>query len=170
MYQPTKHNVILSHESIIISYIRFVQDRDNPNYSKIIYSVHNSVMTFSINNLYVYLPIIMSPNKTKTKPNKILTPTILSKYYTFKSDSSNNNNKIIESVCNMEIAILEKFNSEHKNDKIAVRTINNLLSQKFLKINVNSNVESTQKVCIKLCGIWENQIEYGITFKIFMYE
>lgn len=126
---------------------------ENSNFIRILYS--NNL--FTLNGLYLYTPLnkvnlIINNNKTK---------------YNINIDD---NFDIINFLKNLESNILN--NSIIKNKKPYYK-LNEQLSNGYLKIVNNSNDNSnTSKLyeefrfILKISGIWESNIEYGLTYKI----
>ena len=126
---------------------------ENSNFIRILYS--NNL--FTLNGLYLYIPLnkvnlIINNNKTK---------------YNINIDD---NFDIINFLKNLESNILK--NSIIKNI-IPYYILIEQLSNGYLKIVNNSNDNSnTSKLyeefrfILKISGIWESNIEYGLTYKI----
>lgn len=77
------------------------------------------------------------------------------------------NRETIDKIKNFENEVLEKYNCNHK---IICRNIGQQLEKGFLKLYSNSNIivnekKSSADYLLKISGIWENDNEYGITYK-----
>lgn len=124
---------------------------DNSTFIRILYS--NDL--FILNGIYLYLNF-----------NNITLNTInnKSKYYF----DINYNNDLIESLKKIELDILNNYNSS----KILSTKLYNQLTNGFIK-NINLTDEITNhnetikyQFVLKISGIWESHIHYGLTYKI----
>ena len=115
----------------------------NSLFSRIIYSTN----LFTINGLNFSVNL-----------NNISIEHYYNKYKcNFKPSIQNTN--IIQSLCNIERALLTKFNIT----KIPVYAINDQL--KTLSFKIFANNENITIIILKISGIWETENNYGITYK-----
>ena len=121
---------------------------DNSNFIRILYS--NNLLT--LNGIYILLDF---KNLTFTNNNNRV------KY----SIDIIANKEIIDFIKDLEKNILD--NSIIK-DKIQCNKLSDLLSSGYIKNVSNSFCEAknTNKFILKISGIWESDIEYGLTYKI----
>ena len=79
------------------------------------------------------------------------------------------NTKIISFIKNLEISILKSLPIIA--NKIFVHRIEEQLNNNFIKIFSNSEwsheTKSNINILLKISGVWENNGEYGITFRFF---
>jgi len=146
-------NIVLTLDKININNIYYQQPiyntvMENGDFIKIIYSDENVMIT----GLHILLP---------TKP------IIIDKYYNkFKLtyDLKHYNNDIFKKIYNLENDILNKYISKKNKKKVLYDFINTN------KIILFSNTELYDKnnLIIKISGIWENETDYGITYKLLL--
>lgn len=121
---------------------------DNSYFIKILYSDENITLTG------VYILLNLKIQRVEEYFNKL-------KYVIdTKHDIS-----ILNRVFQIEKEILEKYNC----NKIKKYTINEMLSSGSIKLYPNTNVNINKKTymfILKISGIWENEKEYGLTYKI----
>ena len=89
------------------------------------------------------------------------------KYYNKLKCSFNvdNNRAIVEQIKRIEKHVLDKYNCDYKT---ACRNIGQQLERGFIKLYSNSNSSEKKSSCefmLKISGIWENEEEFGITYK-----
>jgi hypothetical protein len=77
--------------------------------------------------------------------------------------SLSSNRSIIDSIVKLEHEILQNYAVLMiPNTKIMSRYMNKQLSKGKLKINGDTK---NNKIVLKISGVWENESEYGITFR-----
>lgn len=119
------------------------------------YRIYYSNPFLTINGVYLYFPlqnVKIEPyfNKLKCNFNK------------------GQNYLIIEQLKNIEKKILSCLDIE----KTPIYRIEEQLSQNFIKIYADSYwdkepLKENVEILLKVAGIWDNQHEYGITFRFF---
>lgn len=119
------------------------------------YRLHYSDEHFTTNGLYIYFTL--KNVKIEKYFNKM--KCIFDKY---------KNTKIVAFLKNLEITIL-KCLPTHAN-KILVYQIEEQLNNRFIKIFSNTECPTSKDIDIllKISGIWENNGEYGITFRFYV--
>lgn len=166
-------NIILSDSQFNIENLYFMEPiintiMDNSTFIKIIYS--NKLVT--LNGLYLNMDINITRNEIYFKKIK----------YTY--DVSNiHNNTMINKISSIESNILDKYVCSKP--KIKKYIITETLKSGIVKIfpnqqnicinsnNLNSSLNITTNhnntnTCfiLKISGIWENETEYGLTYKL----
>ena len=146
-------NIVLTLDKINIDNIYYQEPiyntvMENGEFIKIIYS-DNNVM---IIGLHILIPI---------------KPVVIDKYYNkFKLtyDLKHSNSDMFKKIYNLENDILNKYISKKNKKKVLYDFINTN------KIILFSNTELYDKnnLIIKISGIWENETEYGITYKLLL--
>jgi len=146
--------ITLYMDDIDYNYIDFLDSKENKItnglFTKIIYS--NS--TFTMSGLFFYFPI----NVTNINSNY---------NRTFINFDINDvlNNKIIDYLSGIENNVLSMYNfSKNKELKFLLKE---QLGSGYIKVHSednNNDVES--KYIVKISGIWENEKNIGITYKI----
>jgi hypothetical protein len=148
-------NVLIPFEKFDINYIYYLDSVknniiDNSNFIRVIYS--NEL--FMLNGIYIQINlIIIGIDKHFNK-------------YKYLFDVEKNKNEILR-ICSIEKEILDKFYLSFKTTiglkkpvyKIAEQ-VNSSSIKLFTEIN-NINM----LYILKISGIWENDVEYGITYK-----
>jgi len=119
----------------------------NSSFIRISYS--NSDVT--LNGIYILLHIYNTH-----------TDTYYNKYKC--SFNKTDNSAIINKLQKFELDILNKYNI---NNKIQQTSLFNQINQGSMKIFAESNdiFQTNMKFILKVSGIWENNNEYGITYK-----
>lgn len=82
----------------------------------------------------------------------------------------NSNKEMMSNIFDLETLIIEKYNkflnSHNKSPKIPIYNLSNQL--KLCNIKIFSDIDKRKQECdiiLKISGIWENNKEFGITFK-----
>jgi UDP-galactopyranose mutase len=119
------------------------------------YRINYSNHLMAINGIYLYFPlrnVKIEPyfNKLKCNFNKA------------------ENSSVIEQLKGIEKKILSCLDIGKK----AVYRIEEQLSHNFIKIYADScwdkaQIKDNVEILLKVAGIWDNQFEYGITFRFF---
>ena len=124
----------------------------NSKYYKIIYS-NEYFSTYSL-----YIDIKFKSIKLNLSNNTIYI------------DHNDENKHIIDKISNIEHSILNRFNK----DKNINYKLNELLNNRYIKYTLKSNntnfycdsyKEYDKSIILKISGIWESNISYGIIFK-----
>lgn len=119
------------------------------------YRMYYSDHLLALNGAYIYFPlsdVSIEPyfNKLKCNFNK------------------KKNTGVIEQLKQIEKDILNCLDM----DKTPIYRIEEQLSQSFIKIYADTQLNNIKKkdkieILLKVSGIWDNQYEYGITFRFF---
>ena len=120
---------------------------DNSNFTRLIYS--NSL--FMLNGIFIRFQLnILHIEKSFNKYKCIF-------------DRQRNNNEII-AISTIEKEVLSKLNI---NTKKPIYRISEQLAHGYIKIFIDSNkiVNNQHEFVLKISGVWENENEYGITYK-----
>jgi len=146
-------NVILTEENFAISNIYYnepIQNTvmNNSKFIKIIYSNEYIIL----NGLYLLLTFKNISKETYFKKIKV------------KFDI-NNNKELLKFIYKVEEKILNKYSSAKRQKKIIFDTMNVGSIKLFPDGNDDLN-NSKNTFILKISGIWEDQYEYGLTYKI----
>jgi len=119
---------------------------NNSKFIKIIYSDENIML----NGIY----ILLSLNITSAEHyyNKIK----------LSYDNTIDNTNILKSLYNIEHNILRKYKSEKRARNILQETF----SVGQIKLYPSNENINNKKLLLKISGIWENEKEYGLTYKL----
>ena len=148
-------NIVLTHNQFNSNNIYFnepIQNTvmDNSKFIKLIYSNENIMM----NGVFLLLNIKIINKETYFKKIKI------------SYDISNSINKeILMNIYNIENNILLKYKSTKKPRSILYETLNSGVIKIFPNIDKDIN-NSNSSFILKISGIWEDDKEYGLTYKI----
>jgi len=148
-------NIVLTHNQFNSNNIYFnepIQNTvmDNSRFIKLIYSNENIML----NGIFLLLNIKIINKETYFKKIKI------------SYDISNSINKeILMNIYNIENNILLKYKSTKKPRSILYETLNSCVIKIFPNIDKDIN-NSNSSFILKISGIWEDDKEYGLTYKI----
>jgi hypothetical protein len=148
-------NIVLTHNQFNSNNIYFnepIQNTvmDNSRFIKLIYSNENIML----NGIFLLLNIKIINKETYFKKIKI------------SYDISNTINKeILMNIYNIENNILLKYKSTKKPRSILYETLNSGVIKIFPNIDKDIN-NSNSSFILKISGIWEDDKEYGLTYKI----
>ena len=148
-------NIVLTHNQFNSNNIYFnepIQNTvmDNSRFIKLIYSNENIML----NGIFLLLNIKIINKETYFKKIKI------------SYDISNSINKeILMNIYNIENNILLKYKSTKKPRSIVYETLNSGVIKIFPNIDKDLN-NSNNSFILKISGIWEDDNEYGLTYKI----
>ena len=152
-------NVILDIYGFQLNNIIFLESKRNMimdgTFAKIIYSNQY----FSLNSIYFDFPIeLLSIDKQ------------MNKYIMKYNPNSNINNILIQELSKIEYRIIEYYKQINQINKRTNCILNRQLLTGNLKIYKDYNLSKINKnppqYIIKISGIWENNNEIGITYKI----
>ncbi len=121
---------------------------DNSKFIKITYSTENVMCS----GIYLSLPIKYSKHEQYYKKVR------------FTYDIAINNNWLAK-IYDIETDILNKYTSVKKPRKILYETLSNG-SIKIFSNDEKPLVNNSNTFILKLSGIWETDIEYGVTYKL----
>jgi len=148
-------NIVLTHNQFNSNNIYFnepIQNTvmDNSRFIKLIYSNENIML----NGIFLLLNIKIINKETYFKKIKI------------SYDISNSINKeILMNIYKIEHNILLKYKSTKKPRSIVHETLNSGVIKIFPNIDKDLN-NSNNSFILKISGIWEDDNEYGLTYKI----
>lgn len=148
-------NIVLTHNQFNSNNIYFnepIQNTvmDNSRFIKLIYSNENIML----NGIFLLLNIKIINKETYFKKIKI------------SYDISNSINKeILMKIYKIEHNILLKYKSTKKPRSIVYETLNSGVIKIFPNIDKDLN-NSNNSFILKISGIWEDDNEYGLTYKI----
>lgn len=145
-------NVILTHKQFNKNHIYFYEPientiMENSKFIKLVYSTEDII----VNGLYLLMNISITSKENYFKKMK----------YNF---DLNNNKELLGNLFRIEQEILMNYNIPKKTKKLSIYES---LSTGSLKIYPfpESN-KSSNNFILKISGVWENEREYGLTFKI----
>lgn len=78
----------------------------------------------------------------------------------------NTNKEILSKIYDIESIILHKFGNQKKQRNILYETLSSGIIKLFPNNEPNANHNNTNSFILKISGIWENETEYGLTYKI----
>jgi hypothetical protein len=148
-------NIVLTHNQFNSNNIYFnepIQNTvmDNSKFIKLIYSNENIMM----NGVFLLLNIKIINKETYFKKIKI------------SYDINNSiNRETLTSIYNIEQNMLLKYKSIKKPRRILYETLNSGVIKIFPNIDKDIN-NSNNSFILKISGIWEDDNEYGLTYKI----
>ena len=148
-------NIVLTHNQFNSNNIYFnepIQNTvmDNSKFIKLIYSNENIMM----NGVFLLLNIKIINKEKYFKKIKI------------SYDINNSiNRETLTSIYNIEQNMLLKYKSIKKPRRIIYETLNSGVIKIFPNIDKDIN-NSNNSFILKISGIWEDDNEYGLTYKI----
>lgn len=148
-------NVVIKENQFNISNVYYTEPiqnivMDNSTFIKLIYSTENIM----ISGLCLLLQL------------KITTKEIYFKKLKFTYDI-NANKEILNKIYDIESNILNKFGNQKKQRKILYESLSSGIIKLFPNNeNELNNNNINNSFILKISGIWENDTEYGLTYKI----
>lgn len=145
-------NVILTYSQFQKNHIYFYEPientiMENSQFIKLIYSTEDLIL----NGIYILMNINISSKESYFKKMK----------YNF---DLNNNRDLLNHIFRIEKEILNNYNHSKKIQKL---NIYESLNTGSLKIYPSSDSNKPpNNFILKISGVWENEKEYGLTFKI----
>jgi hypothetical protein len=145
-------NVILTHKQFNKNHIYFYEPientiMDNSKFIKLVYSTED----ITVNGIYLLMNITITSKENYFKKIK----------YNFELNS---NKELLSDLFRIEQEILMKYDTPKKTKKL---NIYESLNTCCLKIYPSSECKkSSNNFILKISGVWENEREYGLTFKI----
>tara|TARA_B100001059_G_scaffold120673_1_gene120804 strand:+ start:2309 stop:2770 length:462 start_codon:yes stop_codon:yes gene_type:complete len=118
---------------------------DNSLFIRIIYSTQNLVL----NGIFMIIPL-----------NICFVEKIYNKYKCSYNIGDNHN--IISEIIKLEQSILQKLNIRNK---IMRFKISDQLKQGNIKLFSSEPLKKDTDIVLKVSGVWENDMEYGLTYK-----
>lgn len=146
-------NVILSSNQFNKSSIYYdepIQNiiMDNSKFIKITYSTEDVMLS----GIYLSLPIKYSKYEDFYKKTRVIYDTQL-------------NYQLLNDIYEIETMILNKYSNNSKTQKRSLRNSLNTGVIKYYSMD-NKPYNNNKVFILKISGIWENDTEYGITYKI----
>lgn len=146
-------NVILSSNQFNKSSIYYdepIQNiiMDNSKFIKITYSTEDVMLS----GIYLSLPIKYSKYEDFYKKMRVIYDTQL-------------NYQLLNDIYEIETMILNKYSNNSKTQKRSLRNSLNTGVIKYYSMD-NKPYNNNKVFILKISGIWENDTEYGITYKI----
>lgn len=146
-------NVVINEDKFDISNIYYttpIQNivMDNSYFVKLIYS-NEHIM---ISGLYLLLQLKITSKENYFKKIKI-------------TYDISNNKDLLYKLYEIENQILNKYGNPKKQRKIIYETLN-VGSIKLFPNNETDTIPVTNSFILKISGIWENDTEYGLTYKL----
>ena len=120
---------------------------DNSQFIKIVYSTEDLIL----NGVYLLINLHITSKESYFKKMK----------YGF---DLNNNKELLKSIYNIEEQILQKYNINNKTKKLNIYESLNTGSIKIYP--PPESIKNSNNFILKISGVWENEKEYGLTFKL----
>lgn len=145
-------NIVLFMDTFNNDYINFLETKENIVTSGVFTKIMYSNTLFTMNGLYFYLPIHIqdihynSYNKT---------------YIKFDCNVGINKT-VIEHLTNIEKSILNLYDNYKEKNCV----LHNQLISGFMKVHSSKHIKENTQFIVKISGIWENETNIGITYKI----
>jgi len=147
-------NVVIKEEQFKISNIYYTESiqniiMDNSQFIKIVYSNEDIMMS----GIFLLVELKHVTKESYFKKIKITYDTSLNK-------------NILSRIYEIENQLLQKYNNNKKiQRKIIYDTLNNGVIKLFPN-NENDLINNNNSFILKISGIWENDTEYGLTYKL----
>jgi hypothetical protein len=147
-------NVVIKEEQFKISNIYYTEAiqniiMDNSQFIKIVYSNQDIMMS----GIFLLVELKHITKESYFKKIKITYDTSLNK-------------NILNRIYEIENQLLQKYNNNKKiQRKIIYDTLNNGVIKLFPN-NENDLINNNNSFILKISGIWENDTEYGLTYKL----
>ncbi len=147
-------NVVIKEEQFKISNIYYTEpiqniNMDNSQFIKIVYSNQDIMMS----GIFLLVELKHITKESYFKKIKITYDTSLNK-------------NILNRIYEIENQLLQKYNIHKKiQRKIIYDTLNNGVIKLFPN-NENDLINNNNSFILKISGIWENDTEYGLTYKL----
>jgi|TARA_B110000967_G_scaffold137132_1_gene140001 hypothetical protein len=147
-------NVVIKEEQFKISNIYYTEPiqniiMDNSQFIKIVYSNQDIMMS----GIFLLVELKHITKESYFKKIKITYDTSLNK-------------NILNRIYEIENQLLQKYNIHKKiQRKIIYDTLNNGVIKLFPN-NENDLINNNNSFILKISGIWENDTEYGLTYKL----
>jgi hypothetical protein len=147
-------NVVIKEEQFNLTNVYYTEPiqniiMDNSQFVKIVYSNEDVMM----NGIYLLVDLKHINKESYFKKIKITYDTSLNK-------------NILNRIYEIENLLLQKYNS---NKKIQRKIIYDTLNNGVIKLFPNDEkdvISNNNSFILKISGIWENETEYGLTYKL----
>ena len=146
-------NVVINENQFDISHIYYTEPiqnivMENSSFVKLIYS-NEYVM---ISGMYLLLQLKIISKESYFKKIKI-------------TYDLNSNKELLHKLYEIENQILNKYGNSKKPRKIIYETLNGGTIKLFPN-NETDYIPATNSFILKISGLWENETEYGLTYKL----
>ena len=146
-------NVVINENQFDISHIYYTEPiqnivLDNSSFVKLIYS-NEYIM---ISGIYLLLHLKITSKENYFKKIKV----------TYDATS---NKELLHKLYEIENQILNKYSNSKKPRKIIYETLNGGTIKLFPN-NETDSIPATNSFILKISGLWENETEYGLTYKL----
>jgi hypothetical protein len=146
-------NVVINENQFDISHIYYTEPiqnivLDNSSFVKLIYS-NEYIM---ISGIYLLLHLKITSKENYFKKIKV----------TYDVTS---NKELLHKLYEIENQILNKYSNSKKPRKIIYETLNGGTIKLFPN-NETDSIPATNSFILKISGLWENETEYGLTYKL----
>ena len=147
-------NVVIKEEQFNLTNVYYTEPiqniiMDNSQFVKIVYSNEDVMM----NGIYLLVDLKHINKESYFKKIKITYDTSLNK-------------NILNRIYDIENQLLQKYNSTKKiQRKIIYDTLNNGVIKLFPN-DEKDIISNNNSFILKISGIWENETEYGLTYKL----
>ena len=146
-------NVVINENQFDISHIYYTEPiqnivLDNSSFVKLIYS-NEYIM---ISGIYLLLHLKITSKENYFKKIKV----------TYDATS---NKELLHKLYEIENIILNKYSNSKKPRKIIYETLNGGTIKLFPN-NETDSIPATNSFILKISGLWENETEYGLTYKL----
>lgn len=121
---------------------------NNSKFTKITYSNEHVMLS----GIYLSLPIKYTKSEDHYKKMKIT--------YDIKS-----NKELLQGIYDIESTVLNKYSNNYKTQKKVIYDTFKTGTIKFFPTETNNSLNNKNFI-LKISGIWENETEYGVTYKI----
>jgi hypothetical protein len=121
---------------------------NNSKFTKITYSNEHVMLS----GIYLSLPIKYTKIEDHYKKMKIT--------YDIKS-----NKELLQGIYDIESTVLNKYSNNYKTQKKVIYDTLKTGTIKFFPTETNNSLNNKNFI-LKISGIWENETEYGVTYKI----
>ena len=105
-----------------------------------------------LSGIYLSLPIKYTKSEDHYKKTKIT--------YDIKS-----NKELLQGIYDIESTVLNKYSNNYKIQKKVIYDTLKTGTIKFFPTETNNSLNNKNFI-LKISGIWENETEYGVTYKI----
>lgn len=148
-------NIVLNHNNFNIENINLLKKRNNividGTFTKFTYSDENLTMNG------IYLQWIVS-NMVINCVDKLTTISF--------QPYDKQNIEYIQSITNIEMAILKYYNSMNNKNKKMIGVLTNKLYSGNIRLNSNNCLKINNILTIKISGVWETEDEIGLAIKM----
>ena len=147
-------NVVIKENQFNISNVYYTEPiqnivMDNSKFIKLIYSTENVM----ISGLCLLLHLKIANKEVYFKKLKFIY-------------DINTNKEILSKIYDIESVILNKFGNQKKQRKILYETLSSGIIKLFPNNENELSSNNNNSFILKISGIWENDTEYGLTYKI----